>query len=48
MFLSMAITESQGACWLPPWGFNAGIILGATAEIVAYFNAGKKTKDCPV
>ena len=47
-FLGMAITESQGVCWLSPWGFIAGIILGAAAEIAAYLNSGKKTKACPV
>ncbi|WP_292423293.1 hypothetical protein [Methanoregula sp.] len=47
-FLGMAITESQGVCWLSPWGFIAGIIFGAAAEIAVYLNSGKKTKACPV
>ena len=46
-FLGMAIAEGRGTCWLSPWGFVAGIILGSAAEIAVHFHAGKKAKACP-
>ena len=47
-FTGMAITESQGVCRLSPWGFVAGIILGAATEIVMYRHSKEKGGAGPV
>ena len=43
-FVGMAITEWQGACGLSQWGFVAGSILGAAAEIVVYLHPRRKNE----
>jgi len=43
----MAVTEWQGVCSLSPWGFVAGIILGAAAEYGAYRRSAGKDADRP-
>jgi len=47
-FLGMAVTDWQGACSLSPWGFVAGLVVGATAEIAATIRSEKNNRAEPV
>ena len=37
--LGMIITELRGTCYLSPWGFVTGLVLGLAAEAIAYLRS---------
>jgi NO-binding membrane sensor protein with MHYT domain len=47
-FLGMIITEWQGVCYLSPWGFVAGLVIGAAAELVAYWYSKRRSQTGPL
>jgi hypothetical protein len=46
-FIGMTITEWQGTCRLPLWGFIAGIIPGTAAEIACVLPFREEDKSLP-
>ena len=46
-FIGIEITEWRGTCWLPPWGFIAGIIPGTAAEIACVLPFREEDKSLP-